>query len=435
MVGLTSSVSEQQTEFVKEVHAFKSRHPLAQKAARDIHDMHAVKLAMSRTKPPRHDRYSLWKLLPGKPQVDELVQLYLDSLENIYHVLHVPSFLKRYDEFWQQPADSHTNSPMIALILLMVACVACVDEPAELQFVGVTAAQRSKMVTVIIAVDDWIQNRSHKYLTLEYFQVRCILLVAKTIIGVHLKRWYQDIGSLLRQGMSIGLHLEVEGSKIGAIISDFDKEMRRRIWAAICELEITICLLRGLPSCLQGLQVTCRSPSLIFDDQLACPATGHLDEQSQPPYKRIRYLVHMSRHSALRLDLVHRVNGSTFDGNLEELLRLEDETMAACRQYDFDHPGAGPSAIHIAKTYFKLEFLRLLLFINRRAAVRSKSERVRKWATFRCTDLASQIIREHQDVDERTRMLLTYLHMPAYTAAISLSLDLAVMIRCKTESY
>jgi len=423
----------QQECFLKDVHCFGDKHPIARKAVKELREFDSVKKTVRKMRPSTNcDQYGLWKLLPEKPKVDKLIDLYLNSLENLYHVLHVPSFRKQYAEFWQQPAEAQTNSPMIVIILLIISCVICVDEAEELKFVGAESRNLSTAMNSILACDDWVQSHSQKHLTAQYFRIRCLLLLAKTIAGMHIKRWYHEVGSLIRQAMSIGLHLEVEGSKIGKIMLEFDKEMRRRIWAVICELEITICLLRGLPSALQGVETSCKAPALIFDDEITCSTTGPVAEYySRPPYKESTYLVHASRYRSLRLDLVGRVNSPTFDGDLAELLRLEDETRAAFRQYDLDQPYTknGTVSTSFARAHFKLEFLRLLLLMNRHAAVLSTSESTRRWATHRCIDFASQTISEHMDVDEQTCMLLTYLHSPSFTAAISLTLDLAIQLQ------
>lgn len=42
----------------------------------------------------------LTALLPSKQQSDELVQLYIDNYDSIYHIIHLPSFWTEYRELW-----------------------------------------------------------------------------------------------------------------------------------------------------------------------------------------------------------------------------------------------------------------------------------------------------------------------------------------------
>ena len=64
---------------------------------------------------------SLIDLLPPKAEVDHLVQIYLQTFDHIYHILHQPTFDRDYTLFWMEPTDVE---PEFVVLLLFVVSVA-----------------------------------------------------------------------------------------------------------------------------------------------------------------------------------------------------------------------------------------------------------------------------------------------------------------------
>ncbi|KAK7753990.1 hypothetical protein SLS62_004089 [Diatrype stigma] len=83
---------------------------------------------LSRNKPTRKDTYlniqsqcelALEALLPPKDDTDALVSVYLDQLERLHRIVHIPSFRKEYANFW---VPGRARPPaMTVLVLAMIS--------------------------------------------------------------------------------------------------------------------------------------------------------------------------------------------------------------------------------------------------------------------------------------------------------------------------
>ena len=92
--------------------------------ARIRQDMHALEDRTEYALDKQHptSEADMIASLPPRAETDQLVQLYLDNYDNIYHILHLPSFRQEYNEMWLdfQSARPH----FVAMILLMTALYA-----------------------------------------------------------------------------------------------------------------------------------------------------------------------------------------------------------------------------------------------------------------------------------------------------------------------
>lgn len=168
---------------------------------------------------------------------------------------------------WLTSSDK-ANESVVALTLAMISSVACVPEGSAPKYLGEEVVSRAIATRWIEAAEEWIAAHSQKHADLIYFQIRCVIIVAKFLVGMKLKSWWQETGSLVRFAMGAGLHLDPSIARVGSTISPFDREMRRRIWATITELELLASLHRGTNSCVSGVDSDCGCPSNMDDNLL-----------------------------------------------------------------------------------------------------------------------------------------------------------------------
>jgi len=225
------------------------------------------------------------------------------------------------------------------------------------------------------------------------------------------------------------MHLTVDGSKLGGILSDFDKEMRRLLWAVMCELELSVCTVRGLPSILSGLTASCDAPRGLHDEKLRHP-TQTVDEILDAPEADFRHspasnLIAASQCRELRLKLHGRLNDPTFKGEIVELAAFEEEISTALKTCE-RRPDSSTTAEMLSTMHLRMSLYRSLLLLNRHVSMTSKSEATRRYATTRCTTIARMMILEHQQANKQAQLILTFLQAPIFMAALSLCLDLVV---------
>lgn len=202
-------------------------------------------------------------LLAPKAETDVLVQLYLENYDPIYHVLHTPTFRQDYNDMWQDPSSCRPH--IIALVLIMTACSQLLS-PSTVPwlYTGNSSTIRERAISVIRQVEDWLQTKSEKHVTILDFQIRFLLILAKRITVRKAKRQWSQASKFLQFCMSAGLHRDP--ANLRKHTSALDKEMRRRIWSVAREFELQMAFERGMAAAPWPSQSDCPPPENINDN-------------------------------------------------------------------------------------------------------------------------------------------------------------------------
>ncbi|KAB8260197.1 putative C6 transcription factor [Aspergillus pseudonomiae] len=219
-------------------------------------DLARVKRGLWKRKPlntpfPEPTTLSLTQMLPSRRVVDDLVVLYLTYFEATHRILHVPSFLKELDEFWAQRDNPDFVSPhFVVQLLLVLACAWNLADFDTLQLKNDNESDLTCYTAIewVLHAERWIENSHIKRPDIMAFRLYILLLVAKNAHGMKRSKAWLDTGTLIKQAMLAGYHRDPSRY---TKISPFNKEMRRRIWTTIVELDLEVSLERGMPPALQ----------------------------------------------------------------------------------------------------------------------------------------------------------------------------------------
>jgi hypothetical protein len=118
--------------------------------------------------------------LPDRTTVDIQVTNYFQAWETTYRILHGPSFWKEYQNFWEQPSGQAAQPGFAVILLLIGATTKCLN-PKDDVFEGDTTADRQMASNIIKICEAWIGRQPRKRLTLQFFQLQCLALVAKRV--------------------------------------------------------------------------------------------------------------------------------------------------------------------------------------------------------------------------------------------------------------
>jgi hypothetical protein len=129
----------------------------------------------------------VYAALPERNLVDLQVAQYFRTCETTYRILHEPSFWKEYHRFWEEKALGSSQPGFAVILILLVATTQCLN-PKDDVFLGDTTADRQKASDLIDVCDAWITRQSRKRLTLQFFQIQCLSLLAKRVNCVKLKQ-------------------------------------------------------------------------------------------------------------------------------------------------------------------------------------------------------------------------------------------------------
>lgn len=202
--------------------------------------------------------------LPEKTAIDMQAVVYFQTWETSYKILHEPSFWHEYHQFWEQRHASARSVSFAVILLLIVASTKCMS-PKDDVFIGDTTTDRQAAADLIDTCEAWILQQPRKRQTLPFFQIHCLSLLAKRANCLRLKHDWVNSGDLVRLAMVSGMHRDPTLLATGKI-SVFEKEMKKRIWATMTELELQSSVEAGLQSSLTNLYVDAPAPNNVDED-------------------------------------------------------------------------------------------------------------------------------------------------------------------------
>ncbi|KAF2126179.1 hypothetical protein P153DRAFT_433970 [Dothidotthia symphoricarpi CBS 119687] len=189
------------------------------------------------------------RLLPAEERCRRLSKSYFDHFTGIYALFHVPSFWHEYQDYW----DGTHNDPVRfnAMLLAVMSCSRCLFADDPLSFDGDSSTARNEAVKWLHAVEAWQNYRAATNSTIEAFQIKCLVLLSKTLNDIGREDHYTASQTLLADAISNGLHRDWK--LLGVEESVYEREIRRKVWSAVAELDIAACIERGVPSMVSNL--------------------------------------------------------------------------------------------------------------------------------------------------------------------------------------
>ena len=370
------------------------------------------------------DVKAVFNLLPAREVADRCVDLYVNTFETTYRVLHLPSFWKEYDQMWTDADNARPG--FIIIVLLMVAAAYCMRDDYSPQLEGMSTVDRNYCCNLVENCEAWIRRQSRKHVDISYVQTHVLLFIAKLAITYKRKRTWQEAGNLKQLAVAMGLHQDTEtvnaqNDKKSKKTSVFDQEMRRRLWYTISELELQAGLDRGTPSLLPALAVDCGVPINCEDDEF--DYKSHKLPISRPVEwsTRATYLCTMSQSFSLRQEISSVLNSK------------DEETLARKRIWYTDRilqlseKGNAWDGRECAfsQSLMSLHLHQLVICLNRRF-IKASTDQIHA-SRFYVAKAAEAII----DIYRRGKIGL---HEQRLLVAIRQDLGIAALALCDTRS-
>ncbi|PNP85417.1 hypothetical protein FNYG_01246 [Fusarium nygamai] len=267
-------------------------------------------------------------MLPARRMCDSLVDAYIKTFESVLRIIHVPSFLRDYEHFWEDSAStvSPTDETFACKLLLVSALGSITMFPSEVQQDQTTSC-REQSPNWISYVKDWLARKSMKGMRgdLSMAQIACLLALTRHTyhqdsapMGV---AWLSEGHGLTHMAVQIGLHREPRLRSPN--ISAKEAEIRRRLWATMLELSLQVSVDQGLPAPIAPESYDCELPSSIEDDDLVLGIETQGLSQSS-------VLTLFAKTQRLRLRILQLVNAPGSSKTYRECYSLASELNAAC---------------------------------------------------------------------------------------------------------
>lgn len=288
----------------------------------------------------RDTAFRLEEMLPPRDVADELVRLYLTTFETTYRILHVPTFLKQYEACW---SGGQLDVIFIAKLLALMAASSCFC--SQTTKVNGKDSLHEAASAWIMAVQSWVASVFViESIDFSMLQIQCLLLIACQATCADGDITWISAGSLVRSAMGMGLHRDT--SRISHI-SKFWAEMRRRLWATICELELELSLDAGMTPSIDLDECDCGQPSDWDDEDLS---ENMVDDPVPKDFGQLSsnsIQTMLSRSLPVRFRIVKLISRLKFSLAYDEALRLTEELVQSMNEVlsVFGDSATGPARI------------------------------------------------------------------------------------------
>ncbi|KAL4926887.1 putative C6 transcription factor [Aspergillus undulatus] len=266
---------------------------------------------------------TLMGLLPSRQAVDELVTLYLTHIESTHRILHIPTFLKDLDEFWEKKSITGLGSPAFMVqLLLVLACAWNLADFAALELKNGYSFQCYTAIEWIMYAEKWIENAHIKRSDIMVLRLHILLQTALKNHGMKRSKAWLTTSTLVKQAMLAGYHRD---TSLYTKISPFNQEMRRRIWITIVELDLQVSFERGMPPSVQESDYDTAPPLNVNDIDLyeameELPAERPLEEFTDCSFQAV-----LTQSLPLRLRACNLMHSPRLRCRYEEILRMDWE--------------------------------------------------------------------------------------------------------------
>jgi hypothetical protein len=275
-----------------------------------IPDMHRAKRLAREIKASRSPA---WPKLPTndfppRDVCDRLVQQYLQTIETLYRILHVPTFQREYEAVWMNGAEPQ---PAFMIQLKLVLAIGAI-------FHDENCSMRLEATSWIYEAQTWLSAPNFKSkLGIQYLQTSILLLLAREFADVGSELVWVAAGALLREAVYVGLHKDP--SRLPRM-DVFKSEMRRRIWNTILELNIQFSLISGGP-CLLSLEDFNTEPPGNYNDHELTASAPKTSEETL--FTKTSFAIALRKTLPARIAAVKFLNDVATTGTYEETLQID----------------------------------------------------------------------------------------------------------------
>ncbi|KLJ10504.1 hypothetical protein EMPG_14115 [Blastomyces silverae] len=213
------------------------------------------------------DKAELIASLPPKPTADKFVNKFFDLADPAppLLVIHEPTFRKQYDEHWRNPDKTGVAWLGLLFSILWMTVQSEIESPNEAaQYLGVgeALADLYRTRTAQCLMHASITRSEPHVMETICFQALAEYTRRKEIeSGI-----WMALGQVVRAAMRMGFHRDP--SHYPKAFTPFQGEMRRRIWAFICQGDHVCSFHMGLPSMISSAISDTEMPSNLHDWEL-----------------------------------------------------------------------------------------------------------------------------------------------------------------------
>ncbi|KAF2664136.1 hypothetical protein BT63DRAFT_429676 [Microthyrium microscopicum] len=335
---------------------------------------------------------SVIDMLPNQQVAKLLSDLYFERVEIMYRILHGPKFWKDFDCFWESCSTPEQNDTFGVILILVVVITRVLAPTDQLQASEMNMVSLEPSSVVIESCEAWLSTQTRKHLTVELFQIRILIHMAKQVNCIQLKQTWTSAGCLLRFAMAAGLHRE--SSALGSKISPYNQEMRRRLWATVAEIDLQASLDRGMSSLLGNQQWDCNPPKNLSDDTYGDDSETIPHANSVHELSSTSFLSLSQQSVRLRSELCSILNDPMFNLSHDVVLEYDGRITALREELPLWDVQKGDAV----RTMLEIQLQQYLLLVHFRFLQISTSRSKMSYSTFVCAETAISILQSFKSL-------------------------------------
>ncbi|KAI0863743.1 hypothetical protein F4860DRAFT_49387 [Xylaria cubensis] len=255
--------------------------------------------------------------LPAKPVTDRLVNVFTRASHFPDVAIHLPTFLKDYKAFWENPSQVELPWLSILFSIITIALQFVLESGTDIEeipFPEIAAQQYASKAAECLRRSDYAKPRSktveamlmclhseHTWLEEYHFRASLVLSFA---IRIAMRSGYHRDPSYFHQ------------------ISIFDAEIRRRTWSYLLQLDLIFASYLGLPPHVRHHQYDTRLPADIPDEELFPEMTDLPPSRAPNEPSAIGFLNYRAQTAAI-LDQITEYTASFQELDYERILNLD----------------------------------------------------------------------------------------------------------------
>ncbi|OGE57630.1 hypothetical protein PENARI_c001G06720 [Penicillium arizonense] len=260
--------------------------------------------------------------IPARSIADRLISRFLKTTEPALVAIHIPTFQKEYEKFWLHPSETSFTwiSLLYSMLALSVSMYHRSAEPLPRDMATPATALHTfrKRSSQCLIQANYINPGRYKAQALFFYTLSEFYRSQDAQIGVS-----YILGMTIRLAMRMGYHRDSHHYRM---LSAWEGEMRRRLWAVLVQLDTLISFQVGVPRTIQPWQYDTELPANLLDtdfdeDSAHLPPSRPEDERTASSYTRAKFPI-MKVFGQIT-DLAFSRESSSYDDILEIDRRLQ----------------------------------------------------------------------------------------------------------------
>ena len=265
--------------------------------------------------------------LPSRDVVDKLVRQYFNDHDPTVHILHPPSWQRKYEKHWKDPSktDAAWLGQLYAVMCLAMQSYHRYDtEPPEYKGKSLELANDYRALTAqCLLIADYTRPVVHIIDTLILHLHGEFARSRDADVGI----WVL-IGIIVRLAMRMGFHRD---PKYYPNVSPFMGEMRRRVWRFVRQADLLFSFQIGLPSMIRQGDCDTALPRNLYDEDFDEDTTELPPSRPPSTPTPVSYMIAKADIAIAFGNVVehlHKVTTCPY----EEIIKLDNELQEARAQ-------------------------------------------------------------------------------------------------------